>query len=176
MLSGSTLNAPAGVLVEADGEAEVGGAGPDRAIGHRQGAAAGGAAVPDVDERQAGEPQLVHEGVGVATVAAAAEGELGLVPPDPGVGQRQPGGVHRLLASRHAVGAAEGVDADADDGDAVRIAAHARAPNAKVTTSVPSARVVNGTTTSSTGMPISSWSGSAVVRRDSTITSSASST
>ena len=41
---------------------------------------------------------------------------------------------------------------------------------AKVTTSRPSSSVVNGTITSSTGMPMRSRSGSFSVRRDSTIT------
>ena len=86
------------VLVEADREAEVGRAGADRALGHREGAASGRAAVPHVDERQAGEAELVDEGVGVAAVAAAAERELGSLPRDAGVGERQRGSRARPAA------------------------------------------------------------------------------
>ena len=113
--SGSALNAPRGCLSKPIATPRSNGPGADRRVGHRQRAAAGGAPVPDVDERQPGEPELVDEGVGVATVPAAAERELDVVPADAGVGEREAGRVHGLLAAGDAVVAAERVDADPDD-------------------------------------------------------------
>ena len=55
-----------GVLVEADRHADVEHAGLNGHVSRLQGAAAGGAAVGDVDELQAGQPQLGDHGVGVA--------------------------------------------------------------------------------------------------------------
>ena len=105
----------------------------------------------------------------------------GLVPPDAGVGEGERGWrATRLLPARHAVGAAERVHADADDGDARRWSLMRCRPRRGAEGEGDDVGavggVVNGTTTSSIGWPISSSSGSAVVSRDSTITSPASST
>ena len=166
------------VLVEADGEAEVGGTGSDGAVGHGEGAAAGGAAVPDVDERQPGQSELVDEGVGVAAVAAAAEGELGLRPtrcrrrPGP-AGWRGPPA--RAPTPRRC--ARTGGCRCRRWRRAVRPVIAAPAPShvwAGRRRSRPRCRrpvSANGTITSSIGWPISSSSGSAVVSRASTMTS-----
>ncbi len=124
-------------------------------------------------------PSSADERVGVAAVATPAECALHVLPADAGVGERLAGGVDRLLPTRRVV-PSEGMDADADDGDAHVGHCPARAPttgrNANVTTSLPSARRLNGTTTSSIGAPISSRSGSFSVSSDSTMTSPSSST
>ena len=82
----------AGVLVEADRERDLGGAGLDR-LGGRSGSALprGAAAVVDADERDAGQPELADERRRVAAVAATAGGELDVAPRDAGVGERARG-------------------------------------------------------------------------------------
>ena len=127
------------MLVEADRHADVVGAGADRAVGHRQRAAAGGAAVGHVDELDAGEPEVGDERVGVARGVAAAERELHVAPADAGVGQRGTGRDGALLTPADTVGPSERVHADADDGDVVgahRVAASSGV-KANVTTSPP---------------------------------------
>ncbi len=70
----------ASVLVEADRQRDLGGAGLDR-LGARQDRTAGGAAaVVDADERDAGQAELADERRGVAAVAAAAGGEVDVAP------------------------------------------------------------------------------------------------
>ena len=114
------------VLVEADHDPEVAGAGPDGMAGRHQRRPAGGASVAHVDERQAGEAEVGHHGIGVAAVPGAAEGEVDVGPADAGVGQSRPDGVHTHGPSGDTVVAPEGMDADPDDGDATAGRAHAR--------------------------------------------------
>src|SRR5207248_4301660 len=90
---------------------------------------------------------------------------------DAGVTQCRPHCFGTLLEPALGV-AAERVEADPDDGDARRV--HDAAPTgakAYVTMSRPSASVANGTTTSSSSIPMRNSAGSATVSRASTRTS-----
>ena len=105
------------VLVEADGDAEVAGTGLDRVDRLRQRGAAGRAAVDDVGERQAGEPDPADHRVGGAAVHRAADGELHVGPLLTAVGERAAHRDDALVHARDAVVAAELVHPDSDDCD-----------------------------------------------------------
>ena len=107
------------MLVEADRHPDVVVPRTDGPVGHRQRRATGGAAVRDVDELDSREPEVGNQRVGVAGGVTASEGELDVAPLDAGVGEGSAGRDGALLASGHAFGPPEGVDADADDGDFV---------------------------------------------------------
>ena len=119
----------------------------------------------------AGEPEHRHRRVGVAGGVRAAGGEVDLLPAEAGVGERGAGGVRGHLQAGDARVAAEGVDAEADDGDVV---AHAGSTgrNAKVTARVPGA----GSASAPSPCRSRSCAGSDSVRRASTRTSPGSST
>ena len=141
-------------------------------------AAAGGAAVGDVDERQAGQAEVADERVGGAGGGRAAERVVDLLPRQAGVGQRGAGRVGALLASADRV-PAEGVDADADDGDVAHEGTSwgvRTGRNANVAASSPVTAEWNGTITSSISMPIFKSSTATSTSNDSTLASPASST
>ena len=105
------------VLVEPDRHADVGRAGLDRVDRLGERGATGGAAVHDVGERQAGQPDAADHGVGGAAVHRSADGELHVGPLLTAVGEGSPDGDHALVHARDAVVAAELVHSDADDRD-----------------------------------------------------------
>ncbi|MNR40629.1 hypothetical protein D3C85_1589360 [compost metagenome] len=129
------------MLVEADGDADLGHTGADRRDHTGQGAAAGGTTVGHVDEGNASEAQVVGQSIGIAGILATAVGHTDLIPVHPGVAQRLAHGEGALRLPGQAIGAAEGVHADTDDGDVF----HYRPPSfagakAKVCNGRPSAR------------------------------------
>ena len=89
-----------------------------------QRAAAGRAAVGDVDELKARQPELRHHRVGGAGRGAAAVCEFHVGPLEAGVFQCLARGVYALIESADAISASERVNADADDCDVY----HVRAP------------------------------------------------
>ena len=117
IFGGHRVERAARVLVEAHRDADVILARRDRLprADHRR--ATGGAAVADVDEGQAGQAQFVDQRVGVARGIRTAEAALHVGPVEPGIGQRLADRESALLQAGAAIGAAEGMDADADDID-----------------------------------------------------------
>jgi hypothetical protein len=119
------VEVPPRVLVEADRETEVELAGADRLGGRGQRTAGGGAAVGHVDELQAGEAELVDEGVGGARALVAGQHrgqapavrELQVAPLRAGIGQGLTHGVGAHRRPAHPGVAPERVDPDPDDGD-----------------------------------------------------------
>jgi hypothetical protein len=112
---------PGQVLVHAHGDADVVLARADGLGRELERRGRGGAAVVDIHELDAGEPEQPDHGVGVVDLGAAAERELHVLPLDPGVGA---GGPHRLGA--HLDGGLgpeppERVDPDPDDRNAVHV-------------------------------------------------------
>jgi hypothetical protein len=103
------------VLVEADHHAEVELPGLDRPVPRQQRRPAGGAAVGDVDELDAGEAQARQHGVGVAGGRRAAEPELHVGPLEAGVRQGLARGEDTLVQAGLVVVASERVDACAYD-------------------------------------------------------------
>jgi hypothetical protein len=97
------------------------------------------ATIGHVHERNPGQAQVIEQGIGVAGILRTAISRLHLAPLQTGVGERR---AHRLRALRHARMrmAAEGVQADAADGDA---RAHAAASGSKANTC--------------TGLPSGAW-------------------
>ena len=83
-VGGLGIEGAARMLVEADRDAEVELARLDRRIGAEHGRSAGRAAIGDVDELQAGQPQLGDHRVGLARGVRAAIGELDVAPVEPG--------------------------------------------------------------------------------------------
>ena len=175
--SGSGLNAPGGCLSKPTTSATSACAGDEHGVRGGQRRAAGGAAVLDVDERQAGEPEAGDRGVGVAAGVRSAGGEVDLLPADARVGERTASGDRRHLQAGDALVAAERMDADADDGDVLghRSASSSSSAgrNAKVTVPESPGAAIR---VSSIGIPMRSRAGSASVRRASTRTSPGSST
>ena len=168
------------VLVHADGDAQVVVPQPDRVGGQRESARRGRAAVVDVVEGDSREPQERDHRVGVVDLVAPGERELDVAPLDARVREGAADGDRAHLDRRHAREAAERMQPHSHDRDVHPVLPDALAPaqptgrNAKVTTSLPSASVRNGTSTSSISMPIRGAFAS--LRRVSTFTSSASST
>ena len=107
------------VLVHADRDPEVVLAEPDRVRGERERARRGRAAVVDVGERDAGEPEQRDDRVGVVDLVAARERELDVAPLDAGVGERPPDRDRAHLDARHVAEPAERVQPHADDRDVV---------------------------------------------------------
>ena len=168
--SGSGLNAPGGCLSKPTTSASSAPPATSIACAVDQRRAAGRAAVLDVDEGQAGEPERRHRRVGVARRVGAAGGEVDLLPADARVGQRRARGDRRHL---EAGDARRGGRTGGCRGRRPRRRSCATGPNAKVIVSrSPGA----GISVSSIGMPICSRSGSDSVSRASTRTSPGSST
>ncbi|MNF64101.1 hypothetical protein D3C84_458240 [compost metagenome] len=119
------------VLVEADRHADLGHATAQRGNHAGQGAAAGGAAVGHVDERDAGQPEVVGQRVGIAAILAATVGHTDLMPLDSCVLEGLAHGIGALGLAAQAVGAPEGVQADTDDGDIFHHASPSAASGAK---------------------------------------------
>ena len=117
-------------LLEADRERAVGDAALDRLAREEERGRAGRAVVVDVDDRDAGQAELVERAlaVGRVAVAVARVGLLDVVVGDAGVGERllarllRPVGVVALLGA----GLVELGHADADDEGAVSVGAHGR--------------------------------------------------
>ena len=109
---------PAGVLVHADGDADVVLAQPDRVRRLLNRRRRGRAGVEDVGERDPGETDQPRHRVGVRHLVAAAEAELNVLPVDAGVGERE---LDRVGAHLHCglVEPAEGMKPHADDRDVV---------------------------------------------------------
>ena len=171
--SGSGLKAPGGCLSKPTTSAIS--AAPAASIACAVASADPPVAQPlrDVDERHAGEPEHRHRRVRVAGRVGPAGGELHVLPADAGVAQRGARGDGGHLQARHALVAAERMDADPDDGDVGRAHACSTGRNAYVSAPSPPGA---GTSTSSIGIPIRRRSGSASVSRASTRTSPGSST
>ena len=147
---------PGQVLVHTDGDAEVVLAEANGVGGQGQGAGGGGASVVDVGEGDPGEAHQGDDGVGVVDLVAPGEGELDVAPFDARVGEGAADGDGAHVDGRHVLEAAEGMEADPDDGDVSAV--HATGRKAKVTTSSPVSSVRRGVSTSSISMPVhSAW-------------------
>ena len=123
-IGGVGVERTARVLVEADHDADVVGAGGDQRAGDGERAATRGAGVLDVEEREPREAEDVHHRVRVAGVLATARRELDVAPREPGVLERAPYGGSALRETRHALVAPERRDAGPDDGNLSSGAAH----------------------------------------------------
>ena len=150
----------------------------------RERARRGRAPVVDIGERDPGEAQQGDDGIRVVDLVASCERELDVAPGDAGVGERVADRDRTHLDAGRLAEASERVQPHSDDR---HIHVHSlllgrpgvdqvTGRNTKVTTSLPSSSVRNGTTTSSISMPFVSTSGSHDVRRVSTFTSPGSST
>ena len=111
----------AGVLVQADGDADVVVAEPNAVRAGLGGAGGGGAGVEHVGERDARQPHHADDRVRVGHRPAAAGGELDVLPLDAGVGDRGEDGVDAHLHRRLAFEPAERVQANTDDGDVIHL-------------------------------------------------------
>ncbi len=89
-----------GVLVQADGDADVVLAQPDGVGSLLDGTGRGGTGIEDVRERDAGQPDEAGHRVRVGHLVAAAEAELDVLPLDTGVGQRELDGFSTHLHCR----------------------------------------------------------------------------
>ena len=175
---------PGRVLVHAHRDPEIVVAEADRVGRQRERARRSRAAVVDIGERDPGEAQERDDGVGVVDLVAPRERELDVTPGDPGVGERVADRDRAHLDAGRLAEAPERVQPHSDDRyvhvhslSSVRPGVdQVTGRNAKVTTSLPSSSVRNGTTTSSISMPFVNTSGSHEVRRVSTFTSPGSST
>jgi hypothetical protein len=105
------------VLVHADRDPEVALAEPDRVRGQREGARRGHAAVVDVAEWNAREPEQRDHRVGVVALVAPGEGELDLAPLDARIREGAPDVDLAHLDRRHAREAAERLHSHAYDRD-----------------------------------------------------------
>ena len=115
-------------LLEADRDRAVDEAALDRLARHEQGAAAGGAVVVDVDDRDAGQTKSVDRALagGAVAVAIADEGLLDLGVVDAGVFERLGAGLedHVGVVPVLAAGLLELGHADADHERAVAFGGH----------------------------------------------------
>src|SRR5262249_31531418 len=108
--------------------------------------------------------------VRIGDLVAAAHAELDVLPLGTAVRERGLDGVGAHLHRRLAVEPPERVETDANDCDLFHLEPRfdQTGSKAKVSTSVPSSSVYNGTIVSSTSIPNSSFSGSSSVNRPST--------
>ena len=107
-----------GVLVQADGDADVVLAQPDGVGGLLNGTGRGGAGIEDVGERDTGQPDEAGHRVRVGHLVAAAEAELDVLPLHARVGQRELDGFGTHLHCG-LLEPAEWMQAHADDGDVI---------------------------------------------------------
>ncbi|MCY1174822.1 hypothetical protein D9M73_150340 [compost metagenome] len=178
IFGGQRVERPARMLVETDRQPQVELARADRGLCREQGRAAGRAAIFDVDELHAGEAEPVDHGVGIARGVRPAISELDVGPVDPRVGQRGAHRKHTLVDARQRIGAAKGVDADADDADVGGVAhgAASTAGRKAGRRNEPATAGSSGTSVSSSAMPILIASNATSVRRASMMISPGNST
>ena len=95
VLHGVGLKGTDRMLVHADRDADVVEAELNGLSSHADGAGGRGTSVVDVGERDACEPELVHDGVGIVHLVAPAERELDVAPLQARIAQGGPGCLRR---------------------------------------------------------------------------------
>jgi hypothetical protein len=114
--AGSSVKAPRGVLVQADGDADVVVAEPDSVGARLRRAGRGGACVEHVGERDSRQPHHADDRVGIGDGPAAAGRGPDVLPVHARIGDGGEDRVDRHLHGGLAVEPAERMDADTDDG------------------------------------------------------------